>query len=229
MTHWHTVQLENSECIIATVTDVMSLPVLYPLPIGEEILMQQLCFMGTGIQQLTITPDGGSFTLGSGDASLVFPAEAIDKELTIRYAIILHGPFVFPAGYKLSSVVVYLNMDGITLVKPILLCISHWCIREEGDDKDTLRIVHAPHTLEAGQQKYAFEEEEEEADFTTCTNVGALTIQEPHCLFCVETKNKKFARYSAIAFSRSIQLEDTLLFRIQLMCDSLEWNEVSAQ
>ena len=83
--------------------------------------------------------------------------------------------------------------------------------------------------MEAGQQKYAFEEEEEEADFTTCTNVGALTIREPHCLFCVETKNEKFARYSAIAFSRYIQLEDTLLFRIQFMCDSLEWNEVSTQ
>ena len=182
--------------------------------------------MGTGINQLVVGLEGGSFILGSGDASLEFPPGAVEKKIVVHYAVILHGPFVFPAGYKPGSVVVYINMDGTTLMKPIKLLLSHWCIKEEGDDKNTLKFISAPHSLEAGQQKYAFEEEEEEADFTH-TNVGVLTIQNPHCLFCVETKKEKIARYSAISFSRYNRLEETMLFRIQFMCDSLDWNEVA--
>ena len=203
----------------------MSFP--YLSPIGDEALLQQLCYMGTGINQLAVGLEGGSFILGSGDASLEFPPGAVEKEITVHYAVILHGPFVFPAGYKPGSVVVYINMDGTTLMKPIKLILSHWCIREEGDGKDTLKFISASHTLDAEQQKYTFEEEEEEADFTAHTNVGVLTIRNPHCLFCVETKNEKIAMYSAITFSRYIASKETLLFRIQFMCNSLEWNEVS--
>ena len=182
--------------------------------------------MATGIKQICISPDGGTFKLGSGDASLKFPEGAVKKETLVRYAIILHGPFIFPAGYKPGSVVVYLNTDGATLMKPFLLLLSHWCIREEGDDGDTLKFLRAPHTLKAGQHKYMFDEQEEESDFTTCTNVGFLTIRGPQCLYCVEAKIETVARYSAISFSQYIPSEDTLLFRIQLMCDSLYWNEV---
>ena len=180
--------------------------------------------MATGIKQLLVPADGGRFTLGSGDASLEFPPGTVVKETSVRYAIILHGPFVFPAGCKPGSVVIYLNMEGATLLKPVLLYLSHWCIKEEGDDGDTLKFVSASHTLKAGQQTYVFEEEDD-ADFTR-TNVGALSIRDPHCLFCVETKREKIAMYSAIAFSHYIPSEETLLFRIQLVCDSLDWNEV---
>ena len=180
--------------------------------------------MATGIKQLLVSADGGRFTIGSGDASLEFPPGTVEKETSVRYAIILHGPFVFPAGCKPGSVVIYLNMDGATLLKPVLLYLSHWCSKEKGEDEDTLKFVSASHTLEAGQQAYVFKEEED-ADFTH-TNVGVLSIRDPHCLFCVETKSKKVAMYSAIAFSRYNPSEETLLFRIQFMCDSLEWNEV---
>ena len=184
--------------------------------------------MATGIKQLLVSTDGGRFTLGS-DASLEFPPGAVMRETLVRYAIILHGPFVFSAGYKLGSVIVYLNMDGATLMKPVLLFLSHWCIMEEGYDEDTLKFLRAPHTLEAAQGKYVFEEqEEEEADFTTRTNVGVLTIQEPRCLYCVEAKITTIARYSAITFSKYISTEDAQYFMIQLMCDTLEWNKVCA-
>ena len=184
--------------------------------------------MANGIKQILIGPDGGTFTLGSGDAYLEFPSGAVEKETSVRYAIILHGPFVLLAGYKLGSVVVYLNMDGATLKTPVLLFLSHWCIRKEGDDEDTLKFLRAPHTLEAGHKLYVFQEQEErKADFTTHTNIGVLTIQEPQCLYCVQTMTDTTARYSAITFSQYIPSEDTLFFRIQLMCDSVEWNEVS--
>ena len=192
--------------------------------VADEVLLQRLCYMATGIKQLLIGPKGGTFTLGSGDASLEFPHGAVVQETSIRYAIILHGPFVFPAGYNPGSVIIYLNMKGATLLKPVLLYLSHWCIKEKGEDEDTLKFVSASHTLEAEHQAYVFEEEDD-ADFTH-TNVGVLSIRDPHCLFCVKTKREKIAMYSAIAFSRYIPSEETLLFRIQLMCDSLEWNEV---
>ena len=184
--------------------------------------------MATGFKQLHISPDGGTFILGTGDATLEVPLGAVEKETSVRYATILHGPFVFTSGHKPVSTVLYINMDGATLLKPVYLLLSHWCVREE-DGKEALKFVHAPHTLEAGQQNYTFEEcEEEEADFVTRVNVGVLTIRKPHCLFCVETKIEKTARYNAIAFSRYDSSEETLLFRIQLMCDALEWNKVGS-
>ena len=193
--------------------------------VADEVLLQQLCYMATGIKQLLISPDGGTFKLGSGDASLEFPPGAVVEETSVRYAIILHGPFVFPAGYKPGSVVIYLNMDGATLVKPVLLYLSHWCLKKEGVDKDILKFFSTPHTLEAGHQVYKFEEQKK-ADFTTRSNVGVLTIQKPQCLYCVEAKVETIARYCAIMFSQNIPSEDTLRFMVQLMCDSLDWMEV---
>lgn len=186
-----------------------------------------MCYIPFGIKQLTVTPEGGTFTLGCGDAIVEVLAGAVEKETSVHYAIILHGPFVFSAGYKPASVVVYLNMDGIILLNPVRLLLSYWCIREEGDDEDTYKFLRAPHRLEVGQ-KYIFTKQKE-ADFTSHSNmaVGILSISEAQCLYCVVTEEKKFARYIATSFSQSSP-EGTLLFRIQPMCASLEWNEVSS-
>ena len=181
--------------------------------------------MTTGVKRLLVSPKGGTFKLGSGDASLEFPQGAVVKDVNVHYAIILHGPFVFPAGYKPSSVVVYINLDGANLMKPIQLFLCHWCIREKADDEETMKFIRASHTLKL-KKEYAFEELEEEVDFTTHTNVGILSIRKPHCLYCVETKSAKTSRYCAMTFTRSIPSEETLLFRIQPMCDSQEWIQV---
>ena len=190
----------------------------------DEALLQQLCCMATDIKCIRVGCDGGTFTLGRGDASLKFPPEAVVKKTLVRYAIILNGPFVLPTGCKLTSVVVYLNMDGATLVKPVQLTLSHWSSREKGGD-DSLHFLQASHTLEAGQREYVFEKQDE-GDFASHSDRGVLSISEPRCLHCVETKIDTIARYSAITFSRYIPTQDTLFFRIQIMCDSLEWNEV---
>ena len=182
--------------------------------------------MATGIKELLITPAGGTFTLGSGDASLEFPPKAVAMKSSIHYAIILDGPFVFPTdGYQLASVVVYINMDGVVLLKPAKLLLTHWCSKEESDDEDVLKFLKAPHTLEAEQKYYEFEEQEE-ADFTIHAHAGILKIAEPKCLHCVKGKIGKIARYRAASFTQYVISKNTLLFRIQLMCDSQEWNEV---
>ena len=94
---------------------------------ADESLLQRRCYMVIAIKQLLVSAKGGRFTLGSGDALLEFPPGAVKKETSVHYAILLHGPFVFRAGYKPGSVVIYVNMDGATLVKPVLLYLSHWC------------------------------------------------------------------------------------------------------
>ena len=188
-----------------------------------EVVLQQLCYLATGIQQLLVGPDRGTFTLGSGDASLEFPPGAVKKKTAVCYAIILHGPFVFPAGCKPGSVVVYINMDGATLVKPVNVFLSHWCSGEEGDG-NSLKFLRAPHKLEAGKE-YVFKELEG-GDFTTHANVGILTIREPQCLYCVEMKSEEIARYNALTFQRCGESGSPLYFRIQLMCDSKEMNKV---
>ena len=187
--------------------------------------MQQLCYMATDIKQLLITSAGGTFTLGS-DASLKFPPGAVAKETSIHCAIILCGPFVFPTGYQLASVVLYINMDGVVLLEPAELLLAHWCLKEEGDDEDVLKFVEAHHTLGKGQKCYEFEKQEE-ADFSTHDNVGILKIAEPQCLHCVAAKTEMIARYRAVTFTQYLPTVHTLLFRIQLMCDSPEWNEVA--
>ena len=194
------------------------------LSLAVEASLERLCYMATSIKQLRIFPSGGTFKLGSGDATLEVPPDAVEKETTVRYAIILHGPFVFLAGHKLVSVVVYLNMDEAILLKPVLLHLSHWCVKEEGEDQDTLKFATAPHILPSGQQYYDFEEQEE-ASFTTHTNVGILKISEPQCLHCVEAEGQKSALYRALTFSQRPS-EGVLFFRIQLMCNSLDWIKV---
>ena len=189
----------------------------------DEVLMKKLCYMATGIQQFHVGPGGGTFTLGCSDAILKVPRGALKKETSVHFATILHGPFVFSAGCKPGSVVVYINMDEATLVKPVCLNICHWCSREE-EGGNTLKFIRAPHVPDA-QMKFFFKELEE-GDFTTYTNVGMLTISEPQCLYCVEMKNEVAARYNALTFQKYGTSASTLFFRIQLMCDSKQWNKV---
>ena len=182
--------------------------------------------MPTGIKKFLISPSGGTITLGN-DASLTVYPETVTEETLVHYAILLHGSIIFPPGYELASVIVYLNMDGVRLMKPVSLFLSHWCIKKDGDGEDTLKFFRASHTLDVEQQKYVFEEQKkEDSDFTTHINAGVLTIWRSQCLYCVARNRTTTARYSAITFSQYIQSEETLYFRIQFTCDSLTWNKV---
>ena len=190
----------------------------------HEVLLKELCSFSTDIQQLSISPDGGNFTLGSGDVSLEIPPGTLKKETSVRFGIMLHGPFVFPPGTEPGSVVVYMNIGTASLMKPVCLSLSHWCSREEEGD-NTLKFLRAPHVPEAGN-KYVFEELEG-GDFATLAHVGMLSIPEPQCLYCVEMKAEKVARYNALTFQKCRHvLFPSLYFRIQLTCHSKEWNKV---
>ena len=176
-----------------------------------------------GIDQLIIHPSGGNFRLGSGDATLTVDEGAVKEETIVRYAVILHGPFVYSAGYKPASVVVYLKLEGSTLLKPVKLILKHWCKSIEVNGEVVLRLLRAPHTTDEMQDCYIFHE----VQGTFSSNSSTFTISEPQCLYCVEIKKESQASYNAIAFQKNLRKENLVKFRIQFMCDSLEWNTVS--
>ena len=181
-----------------------------------------MCLIGFGIKRLTIHRRGGTYPLGNGDATLIVEEGAVEMETIVCYAVILHGPFVYSAGYKPASVVVYLNLKGANLLKPLKLMIKHWC--KPVEVSGALKLLRAPHTTgEMENFRYIFIEVQGDSLHNTAT----FTISEPQCLYCVEMKKKSQASYNAIAFQKNLPEDDLVKFRIQLMCDSLEWNKVS--
>ena len=87
------------------------------------------------------------------------------------------------------------------------------------------KFVSAPHTLQEGHAYYAFEEQKL-VDFTTCSNAGIISIQEPQCLHCIAMGEESIAQYNAISFCKYTESGRILNFRVQFMCNSAEWNEV---
>ena len=191
--------------------------------IADEGSLQDLCYVTSGIDELVVYPNGGTFISGKGDASLEFPQGAVKNKTSFCCAIFLDGLFVFPTGYKPASVVIYLNMDRAILLKPTQLTLSHWQRREETDS--TLKFLTAPHTLQEGQAYYVFEEQKL-VDFTTCSNAGIVSIQEPQCLHCIARGEESLTQYNAISFCKYAESGRILNFRVQFMCNSAEWNEV---
>ena len=194
----------------------------FPLPgSASEYSLRRLCLIPFHIKQLAISPSGGNFILGCGDAVLIVEADSVAELTDVRYAIILHGPFVHLAGYKPASVVIYLNLEGATLLKPVKLKVRHWC--KDTNVESSLRLVRAPHTACELQDRYIFDD----VGGISYSSESVFSISEPQCLYCVEMKAESQARYNAAAFRKN--LPDTTKFRIQLMCDSLEWNQVSLE
>ena len=196
----------------------------YICHLADEDPLNNLCLIPSGIHQLTISTTRGNFTLGNGDATLIVDEGAVQKTTIVHYAVILHGPFVYSAGYKPASVVVYLNLERATLLKPVKLMLKHWCKSTEVIDEAVLRLLRAPHTI-GGMQNlhYVFHQ----VEGTSSPNTSTFTISEPQCLYCVEMKVESQASYNAVAFRKSLP-EALVNFKIQFMCDSLEWNEVSS-
>ena len=192
--------------------------------IADEIKLNWLCLIGFGIKQLTIHQRGGTYPLGNGDATLIVEEGTVEMKTIVHYAVILNGPFVYSAGYKPASVVVYLNLEGANLLKPLKLMIKHWCKPVEGNSEGVLKLLRAPHTT-GEMENYCYIFNEVQGD--SLHNTATFTISEPQCLYCVEMEEESQASYNAIAFQKYLPEDDLIKFRIQLMCDCLEWNVAS--
>ena len=190
--------------------------------LAAESQLKDLCLIPSGVDQLTIYTTQSRFCLGNRDATLIVEEGTVEMETVVRYAVILHGPFVYSAGYKPASVVVYLNLEGAKLQKPLKLMFKHWCRSVEVSG--ALKLLRAPHTTgEMENFHYIFHEVQGDLYCNTAT----FTISEPQCLYCVEMEEESQASYNAIAFQKNSPEENLVRFRIQFMCDCLEWNAVS--
>ena len=192
--------------------------------IADERKLNRLCLIGFGIEELTIHRRGGTYPLGNGDATLTVFEDSVEMETVVRYAVILLGPFVYSTGYKPASVVVYLNLEGANLQKPLKLTLNHWCKPVENNSKAALKLLQTPHmTDEMEKFCYIFHE----VQGVSLHNTATFTILKPQCLYCVVMKNKSQASYNAIAFQKNLPEDKLVKFRIQFMCNCLEWNAVS--
>ena len=189
--------------------------------IADERKLNGLHCSDSGFKQLTIHRRGGSYPLENADTTLKVFEDAVEMETIVRYAVILHGPFVYPTGCKPASVVIYLNLEGVNLQKPVKLMRKHWCKPVEGNSEADLKLLQASPTL-GGKSHYIFHEVQ--GDFLH--NTAIFTISEPYSLYGVGMEEESQASYNAIAFQKNLRTENLVKFRIQFMCDSLEWNAV---
>lgn len=201
---------------------------LHALSIHESVtesMMEKLCYAPFGIKDLTLTSDGGTFSLGSSDASLKVPPGAVKKKSTIRYAILLHGPFGLPPGYRAVSVVVYLNLSKTTLLQPIFLLLSDWCEKRYSTEQYELRFFSAPHELKGEKMLYQFNplrnadhQNENELRITESKTLYTKVLKEGHGVHDL---------YCMMPIQKLDAAESCLRMRILFTWSSDSWREVS--
>ena len=202
-----------------------------PVPLSflaGEIQLKSLCLTPSGIDQLTISSTPGNFLLGSGDATLIVDEGTVEKDTVVRYAVILHGPFVYSDGYKPASAVVYLNLERASLLKPIKLMLRHWCKFIKVNGEHVLKLLRAAVAKDGREDCYIFREVQDTSTATSTADKLMFTTSEPQALYGVEMKEESQARYNAIAFQKDLPDENMVMFKIQFMPDCLEWNKVNA-
>ena len=107
-----------------------------PYYAAHEAVLQDVCWIISGIESLLVTPDGGVFPLqleGSnneedkGMIKLHVPQGAVRADgegvLEVCYAVIPDSPFRTPEGYKLCSMTVYLYYYPAQTTKPFHLLL----------------------------------------------------------------------------------------------------------
>ena len=128
---------------------------------SDEKELEERCWIPFGIRTLTVGNEGGAFLLQPEDTQIAkdhlirldIPANAVNtsvcKELSIRYAILVHGPFVLPESYELASPVVYINFnpDHLSQSSKLELHLPHWASKR----RDVFTAV-TPHKVDKNGQ-----------------------------------------------------------------------------
>ena len=125
-----------------------------PTYTSHESVLEDVCWIPSGIESLFITPFGGVFPLvpeggeEEGDEAVIqlhVPHGAVRAEgegmVEVRYAVILDGPFKTPEGYSLCSPTVYIHYNPAQATKPFHLLLPHW-----SGAPDHPTFVTSPHT-----------------------------------------------------------------------------------
>ena len=198
----------KGECIVNTLVDRaiylehMHASIVYNLsPSADEDALKDLCWIPFGFQSQYIGQEKEELCLqfsevGKSILLSVSPGALSPSECAeVRYAVIPDGPFKFPEGYQLCSMVVYVYYNGQHDTRPHILRLPHWY---GGEDhiKDGVSFAMAPHTLTRGERVYHFEllEGGRFADEQQC---GVLQISGHCTLFAVVFKVKSSSFYYA--------------------------------
>ena len=198
---------------------------------AHEAVLQDVCWIISGIESLLVTPDGGVFPLqleGSnneedeGMIKLHVPQGAVRADgegvLEVCYAVIPDSPFRTPEGYKLCSMAVYLYYDPAQATKPFHLLLPHW-----SGASDHPTFVTSPHTLPEGDVSYPFCLQE---GGELHEGYGLLEVDGHSSLFGLAYRLEDTSRYYASYLERQ---EGTCQhLRVAIIFESDMWIRVSA-
>ena len=200
-----------------------------------DFSFKEKCFLLGDVCQLTANASGVNIalqTMGEGQhedhccAHLWAPEEVVNPGVmvTINYAVILEGPFVFPKGYRRVSSVLFLQCDNPKqLQKELTIRLRHWADiythKESG-----LCFMKANHELGSGKSCYDFGHVEG-GDFDQYSKSGTICLKDHFCLLCIAidgSKNRSSNEFYA-AFCHNRDQE----FRICIAYAVPSWKEVS--
>jgi hypothetical protein len=197
------------------------------LDTSDEEDLEKLCWIPFGIQTLSVGEEGGMFLLEpeakqftrKDQIMLTIPKNAVNmdkcEKLTIRYAVLIHGPFVLDEGYRLTSPVVYMNFnpEHILQTSPLSLQLPHWANGEKG------YIAVAPHSVNEKRQ-YKFELHKVEESFSERFTV---TISGHSSLYCSAFDAEYNNMYMLLPV-HGLSLE---MLRVYVVYRSATWSQVS--
>ena len=157
--------------------------------------------------------------------SIEVPPDAIgvSDSVMMRYAVIPHGPFVLPNGYRLGSMAVYIFYDGRHVTKPLIIHLPHW-YGGENHTTDGLSFALASHSLKEGKKEYCFERVEG-GTFSQQQQYGVYSMDGHSSLFAVVLKEETTSVYLATQWDQ--RLVNETYTRIAITYYSAVWLEVS--
>ena len=131
---------------------------------------------------------GGMYINKIHDVTVTIPEGTVSEGtvLQLSMSVMLYGPFIFPAGVRpVSSILWLCPHPDVTFSRPIEIVLPHFICCEDKKDTEDLIFLKANHHLTDGQ--FHFKPIEGESHFTAHTSYG--TLHTIHCcLLCIGIK-----------------------------------------
>ena len=218
--------------------------ILIPLVAEAEKVLSNLCWFPFSLGSKKVEVEGAQLFLDNQTSSrdcgyfdchtyLEIPPNAIEENeiLSVNYGITPSGPFSFPKGYNLCSMVVYVVVRGAILKKPMKLHLPHWYHEDQkfvGDteeEESPLKCCWSPHTLKNDQNKFLFDNYDKSM-YSTSGTAGELLINGNHCLFAIVCKAGVKQVYETHVLRETETSKSVRRLYIVTTFKSYEWRQV---
>ena len=132
---------------------------------------------------------GGMYINRTHDITIKIPERAIPEGTVLQLSVsaMLYGPFLFPAGLRPVSPILWLcTHPTLTFSRPIEVVLPHYLHCEDQNDTENLIFLKADHNSRI-DGKFHFKPADGESVFKHHTNYGVLHTN--HCCFlCIAAK-----------------------------------------